>query len=82
MPNDLSQRMAPSFEGLPLTRLDDAGVIKRHSIKALRGARAHFEFREGHCAGYHPSGGGHHAAAPGQGGRHRRRPQGRIAKNS
>ena len=26
MPNDLSHAMAPSFEGLPLTRLDDAGV--------------------------------------------------------
>ena len=27
MPNDLSQALAPSFEGLPSTCLDDAGVV-------------------------------------------------------
>ena len=28
MPNSLSQALAPSFEGLPLTCLDDTGVLK------------------------------------------------------
>ena len=28
MPKSLSQALAPSFEGLPLTCLDDTGVLK------------------------------------------------------